>query len=68
MRVEITGGRFALQAYTDGSPQWVKLKYNDEEILYSFHPHELADLEYCVSRFRVLLRSQVKYLPDKEGI
>jgi hypothetical protein len=62
MRLNFKGGKFDIEAWTDGSPVWSRISYglgaDARAIITNLHPSELEDLEYVVHRMRKAIKQQ----------
>ncbi len=63
--VDVSAGEFDIHVAA-GYPYWVSLRYDSEELPFTLGHKELADLEYVVSRARVLLRAEIKQSHNPE--
>ena len=65
MRVENKINNFEAYCYTDGSPNWIKLNYNGEEIIQGLNPKEIQDFIDCLEGLRrKVLNSAANHMID----
>jgi hypothetical protein len=54
MRISQRSGRFELEMWTDGYPEWTSIHTHEgeqrEEVLRMIHPDELPDLHWALGR------------------
>lgn len=62
MRLHFTAGKFEIETYTEGYPNWMRITHDGKEIAHGIHHSELRDLAYVISRMLTAGRAN---MPDR---